>query len=390
MEEYISRSIEKNLSLLLKEYPAVGLIGPRQAGKTTLVKSLVNRLRKKSLYLDLESHRDLGKLKDPTEFLAAYPDHCIILDEIQRMPELFPLLRSLIDEKRKPGRFIILGSASPVLIKKSSESLAGRIAYLKLHPFILPEILNVCKREDHWLKGGFPKSLFAASDESGFRWRMNFIQTFIERDLPVLGLNAEHQNLHGFISMLAHASGQIWNAETYARSVGVTAPTVKRYLYYFENTYLATILRPFFVNVKKRLVKAPKAYVSDSGILHALLNLQTLDELRNNVIIGNSWEGYAVAQIKALLPEFCEMYYYRTHQGAEADIIITKGGKPRASVEIKYGVAPGYPKGFRQVISDLKTSKNFIIYSGTERYPVDKETEVLSLEAFLKDVLPKI
>ena len=302
------------------------------------------------------------------------------------MPELFPVLRSLIDQHRRPGRFILLGSASPQLIRKSSESLAGRIAYKELTPLHWLEVMNFFSREQHWMRGGFPDSLLVKKDDSSLRWRRNFIQTYIEKDLPLLGLQTDLNRLRDFVTMVASAQGQLWKAETFSRALGVTAPVVKRYLHYLENSFLVEVLRPFHINIKKRLVKSPKVYIRDTGLLHTLTGISSFTQLQQHAFIGQSWETYALSQIKSALPENWSMHFYRTHEGAEADIVLTNGSRQKITAEIKYSNAPQVTKGLINVIHDLKTNRNFMITPSSDRYPISTNIEAISLEDFLQEL----
>jgi len=365
----------------LLQFPVIGIIGPRQVGKTTLVKKLI---KTPSIYLDLESDLDLAKLSDPGLFLRSNADKCIILDEVQRMQELFPLLRAIIDEDRRPGRFILLGSASPALLRSSSESLAGRIGYFELTSFCLQEV-----GFDHlielWVRGGFPESFLARSDKASLDWRNQFILSYIERELPLLGLDIDRKTLSNFLRMLANGCSQLWNATSYGKSLGLTSPTVKKYLDFLENAFLIEVLQPFHTNLKKRLVKTPKVYFKDTGILHALLNIQDYNGLQGNLAIGASWENFVIEQIKNSIDGNFEFAFYRTHEGTEADLVILEGGKPIALLEIKYTNAPKLSKGFFIAIEDLKTDKNFVITPSSDTYPVHEKIRVMSLGGFLKD-----
>ncbi|MEQ9426118.1 MAG: ATP-binding protein [Cyclobacteriaceae bacterium] len=377
----IIRRETKKLNQLLQQFPAVGIIGSRQCGKTTLAKNL---LSDDSIYLDLESDLDLAKLFDPGLFLRTNKDKRIIIDEVQRMPELFPLLRSLIDDDRRSGRFILLGSASPTLLRSSSESLAGRIAYHELTTFDLDEV-GFDKQEQLWLRGGYPRSFLARSDVESLEWRRQFIRTFIERDLPNLGLITDTRTITQFVRMLTGSVGQIWNASTFAKSLGVTSPTIKKYLTFLEHSFLIDVLEPFHINIKKRLVKSPKIYFKDVGILHALINIQKKDGLINDLIVGNSWENFALMQVKnSLINSNLDFAFYRTHEGTEADLVLIDGNKPIAVVEIKYTNAPKLSKGLMNAIDDLKTDQNFIITPGSDTYPVHEKIQVMSISNFLK------
>lgn len=385
MVKYISRSIENELRKLLSYFPAVGIVGARQVGKTTLVKSL----GKDMVYLDLEDDRDRAKLAaDPRFFLKTYENQCVVLDEVQQMPEIFRVLRGMIDENRQPGRFILLGSASPDLLRQSSESLAGRIAYLELTPFSLPEIAAETSWQAHWFRGGFPESLLSPDDELSLAWRRNFIRTYLERDLPRLGLGADPMRVRRFWQMLAGENGGIWQGEKFARALGVSGHTVKSYLSFLENAFWVATLQPWFINVSKRIVKSPKVYQRDSGILHAWLDLGKMDDLMGNLILGSSWEGYVIEQIKSCARDRLSCYFYRTHQGAESDLVLVKGNTPVVGLEIKFSTAPVLGKGFYTAIEDLQTKDNFVIIPAEEDYPLKPGVRVTGLSVFLNHYLP--
>jgi len=376
-----------NFTRQLKEYldifPAVGILGSRQVGKTTLVKSLTNS-RKDSIYLDLEKASDRAKLTDMELFLEANAQHLIILDEIQFMPEVFAALRSIIDENRKTGRFILLGSASPELIRKSADSLAGRIGYLELAPFTIDEI-NVGETLQHWNRGGYPLSFLSKSDKASMIWRQSFIQSYIERDLGLLGLNADPRLIERFWKMLAHYHGNTWNADNFGRALGVTRPTVNRYLDFMEGAFMLRILRPYLANVKKRLTKAPKVYIRDSGLLHALTDISTFDDLQHNILIGASWEGYVIDQIINVFGDKFNYYYYRTHQGAECDLVLEKSGMVKAIVEIKNTSAPQISKGFTISMSDTKAEKGYIIARISKGFPMKEKIQAVNLREFITE-----
>ena len=376
-----------NFTRQLKEYldifPAVGILGSRQVGKTTLVKSLTNS-RKDSIYLDLEKASDRAKLTDMELFLEANAQHLIILYEIQFMPEVFAALRSIIDENRKTGRFILLGSASPELIRKSADSLAGRIGYLELAPFTIDEI-NVGETLQHWNRGGYPLSFLSKSDKASMIWRQSFIQSYIERDLGLLGLNADPRLIERFWKMLAHYHGNTWNADNFGRALGVTRPTVNRYLDFMEGAFMLRILRPYLANVKKRLTKAPKVYIRDSGLLHALTDISTFDDLQHNILIGASWEGYVIDQIINVFGDKFNYYYYRTHQGAECDLVLEKSGMVKAIVEIKNTSAPQISKGFTISMSDTKAEKGYIIARISKGFPMKEKIQAVNLREFITE-----
>ena len=374
---------------LLEFFPVLAITGPRQCGKTTIARELMKHLPKASVYLDMESHADRNKLTDAELFFEENIDRCVIIDEVQFYPDLFPVLRSSIDKNRVAARFIILGSASPELLKQSSESLAGRIAYKELTPFNCNEI-GIENQKQLWFRGGFPESYLAKNDPFSFLWRENFVSTYIQRDFNLLGLNTSRSALNHFWIMIAHSQGDIFNQNNYARALGVSAPTIKRYLYYLEEAYLVRVLKPFYFNIKKRLVKSPKVYVRDSGVLHYLNNISKWEQLINSVSIGASWEGYAIEQISQLLKNDLKVFYYRTHHGAECDLVIVKGIVPIAAVEIKYSSAPKIMKGFIISIDDLKTQNNFIVTPGSDDYLVKSNIRICSLGDFLKKYLSKL
>lgn len=377
------RSIFSLLQEYLSIFPAVGLLGPRQVGKTTLVKNL--KLEKESLYLDLEKASDRAKLVDPELFLKAHADKTVILDEIQLMPELFAELRSLIDEQREPGRFILLGSASPDLIRKSADSLAGRIGYLELTPFYLGEV-ETDELEKLWIRGGFPLSFLAKSDRESQLWRQNFIKTYLERDLAQIGLSTDPRLVERFWMMLANAQGGIWNAESFAKALGITRPTVNRYLEFLEGSFMVRVLAPFHQNIKKRLVKSPKVFIRDAGLLHSLTGVTSMDSLINQLLVGPSWEGFVIEQIIATLREEYEYYFYRTHQGAECDLLLVKNGVVKTAIEIKNTLSPKLSKGMQISMEDTGAEKGVIICRISDGYPLSEKVRAVGLREFLKDV----
>jgi len=390
MEKILPRLATQTLQKLLGWFPVVAIVGPRQAGKTTLAKNIVAALGRPSVYLDLEAEKDRRKLKDPYLFLKRYEDHCIIMDEIQRMPGLFELLRGMVDEHRVSGRFLLLGSASPALLQQSSETLAGRIAYFELSPFNLLEINTLYKQEDFWLRGGFPDSLLTDNDEQSSAWRQNFIRTYLERDLRLLGLSTEPAAIRRFWQMTASVNGSIWNGERFASSLGVSGNTVKKQLDFLENAFLLTVLQAWHSKMGKRMVKAPKVYVRDSGILHTLLRLDFYEELMAHPILGSSWEGFVIEQIKQLVGDNLACFYYRTHNGSECDLVLAKGSEALAAIEIKYSSAPDVSKGFYLALEDLGTAHNFVVVPQGADYPLKANVEVVSLVSFLQNHLPKL
>lgn len=371
----------------LLNFPVLAIVGPRQVGKTTLAKYLSQKINKETVYIDLENESDVAKLADPILFFQTNENNCVILDEIQRNPALFPTLRSMIDKNRVSGRFLILGSASPHLIRNSSESLAGRIVYEELTPFNLIEINTVNSQEHHWLTGGFPDAFLAKNPSIRRKWLKNFIQTYVERDLPMLGLDINRMVIKKLWTMLAHLHGQLLNMATLGKSLELTSTTIKRYISFLEEAFLIRQLQPYYVNIKKRLVKSPKIYIRDSGILHYLLGIANFNDLGGNPILGYSWEGYAIEQICQILPYEYEPFFYRTHQGAECDLVITKSGKPHLAIEIKYTSSPKVTKGLKQSILDVGTKNNYILTPNTDDYLVSENIRVCSLVSFLSNYL---
>jgi len=387
----IERTLHKETTYLLRNFPAVAILGARQVGKTTLAKQVAATQKRPSLYLDLENPLDVRRLADPYTFLIENKSHCIIIDEVQTIPSLFSVLRSVIDEDRRNGRFILLGSASPELVKGVSESLAGRIAYRELSPVNYNELPENISRNKHWLHGGFPKALLSKTDKGATEWMSGFIKSYIERDLSKLfGVEFSPAIISRLLSMLSHINGSVWNAEMIARSLGITAPTVNRYIDFLEGAFLIHRVSPFFINTKKRLVKAPKIYMRDSGLLHNLCAVQTMIQLKGHPVVGASWEGYIMEQVKQLKPHGTDLYYYRTQAGAEYDMVIARGVKPLACIEIKMNNAPVITKGNYQSLADLKTKKNFVVVPDIEQYKTREGIVICNVNTLLSVHLPKI
>jgi uncharacterized protein len=367
----IKRLIEKDIDSSLRHFPVVGLVGPRQSGKTTLARLLAEKHPGNALFLDLERPSDLAKLDDPEFYLKQNTDKLVVFDEVQRKPDLFPRLRSLVDEKRKSGRFLVLGSASPDLMKQSAESLAGRIVYHKLLPFIIPEVgISQENAKRLWTRGGYPLSFLAKTDAESMNWRQAFISTYLERDIPQLGIRVPAAMLRRFWQMLAHMHGQQWNASRIAASLGVSPPTAHHYLDVLQDTFMVLRLQPYFANIKKRLVKTPKVYIRDSGILHSILNVNSNDDLINNPIAGSSFEGWVIEQVITSMPKAWEPYFYRSSGGAEIDLVLVPPGKKPIAIEIKLSLSPTVSKGFWEAFKDLQCESGFVIYSGNEYYPI--------------------
>ncbi len=382
MPRYISRKIESLVKQDLKHFPAVAILGSRQCGKSTLTKKLGKGI-KNFLYLDLELPSDLRKLSDPEFFFDVNKNKTICLDEIQIKPELFSVLRGVIDKNRQNGKFIILGSASPALMREASESLAGRISFIELTPFTISEIkhLRAFNLNNFWLKGGYPQSFLAKNNNISYRWRENFIKTFIERDLPKLDIKISSIKLQRFIRMCAHFHGQLINAQKIGQSLGISYHTAEHYIDLFEKAYILRILLPFEYNLKKRLIKSPKLYIRDSGIAHSLLEISTFNDLLGNPCAGASWEGLMIENILTELPEW-NGYFYRTRSGNEIDLILVKG-KTKIAIEFKLSTAPIVSKGFYLAIKDLNITKAFIISPINDMFQINKNVYIAGLRAFL-------
>ena len=375
----IKRLLQERVEKSLKKYPVVGILGSRQVGKTTLAKMIKNRMKRKVIYLDLELPSDLNKLQDPELYLGRFEDTLVIIDEIQRMLSLFPLLRALVDRKRTAGRFLILGSASPELIRHSSESLAGRIIYHELSPFSLSEINNE-RIQKLWLRGGYPESYLLKSNDDSFTWREAFIKTYLEMDIPQLGIRIPAQQLRRFWTMIAHSHGQLWNASKIAGSLGISAPTVRSHLDILEETFVVRQIQPYHSNIKKRLIKSPKVYIRDSGLLHTLLNIRTIEDLHSHPSLGSSWEGFIVEQILGILPERWQAYFYRTGAGAEIDLVLFDSKHKPIAIEIKYSLSPKLERGFWNAYEDLSCQKGYVVYPGAESYPLSKNVVTLPVK----------
>ena len=379
----IKRRIADRLRTLLDESPAVALLGPRQVGKTTLAQDLGEG--RSSLYLDLESDADRAKLSDPELYLAAHEDKLVILDEVQRMPGLFQNLRGLIDRGRRKGlrsgRFLLLGSASIDLLRQSGETLAGRIAYAELAPLDALEV-GPTDLDQLWLRGGFPDSFLAKDDPASLRWRRDFIRTYLERDIPALGPRIAAETLRRFWTMLAHRQSALSNAADLGRALGVDGKTVASYLDLLVDLMLVRRLEPWHANIGKRLVRSPRIYVRDTGILHALLGLGTMDDLLGHPVAGASWEGLVVETAHATMPDGTEAQFYRSGAGAEVDLVLTLPGGGRWAIEVKRSLAPKVERGFHHACEDLQPERRIVVYPGVEAFPLPNGIEVMSLRQF--------
>lgn len=359
---------------LFREHPCVAILGPRQCGKTTLARMLAADEPDCTIF-DLESPLDARRLAAPLRTLGALGG-LVVLDEIQRDPTLFEILRVLVDRPVSEARFLILGSASPTLIKGASESLAGRLGFVDLGGFHLGET-GVDTQTPLWSRGGFPRSFLAADDAGSLHWRQGFVRTFLERDIPQLGISIPAETLRRFWTMIAHYHGQVWNAAEFARSLGSSEGTARRYLDILAGAYMVRVLPPWFENLSKRQVKAPKVYIRDSGLLHALLELRTLADLQGHPKLGASWEGFALEQVLAVLGAH-SVYFWATHAGAELDLLVTIGGR-RYGFEFKVSDAPGATRSMRVALADLGLTHLWIIYPGTVAYELDERLSVLPL-----------
>lgn len=358
---YITRSIEGRLLKLLDYFPAVAILGPRQAGKTTLVKEIRKQLNKESIYLDLENPNDLGALEHPVEFLTSVTNKTVIIDEIQRKPDLFPILRTLIDANRVNSRFILLGSASPQLLFLSNETLAGRIVYLELTPFEFTEIQHITDFRNHWLKGGFPDPFMLPDQLIRKEWFKSFLSAYVERDLRILGLNTASGNLQRLMQMISASQGGILNISSLANSLGISAPTVSNSISFFERSFIVRLLQPWHSNIGKRLVKSPKIYIRDSGITNHLLNISEYEDLLRHPLLGNLWEGYVIENIINTLGDEYTYYFYRTADGTECDLLIFKGNDCIAAIDSKFAARPKSTRSMTITIQDLNPQKAFYI-----------------------------
>lgn len=377
----ITRSIYTEVTEALSYLPCVAILGPRQVGKTTFVKSLIREINKPSIYLDLEYFADYAKLQAaPDLYFQEHEDKIVVLDEIQRMPELFPLLRSMIDQNRRPGRFILLGSASPDLLKQSSESLAGRILYLEMAPLHLREVVPAGIRyQEHWLRGGFPDALLSPNEKATELWFRGFVQTYVERDLPALGLTATPVTVRNLLSMLTNVQGGLLTYTDLANSLNITQPTVKTYIDFLESAFLVRRLHPYSSNISKRLVKSPKLFFTDSGMLHHLLGIRDFESLLGNIALGNSWEGYVIQQIIANLRTDVEAYFYRTKDKAEIDLVLVQNTKVKVAIEIKYGNTPTLSRGNTVAMDDLNAHQNLIVTPQADDFWLRKNLRVCNL-----------
>ena len=383
----IKRRAEQRVLDGLNETPAVVLLGPRQVGKTTLARAVAEQVPN-SLYLDLENQVHAARLAEPASYLEHHADRLVILDEVQRMPGLFEVLRGQIDQRRRLGQrtrqFLLLGSASQTLLRQSAESLAGRVVYDELRG--LDALETAPERDRLWVRGGFPDPFLAKSDAAAARWRLSLIRTYLERDIPQFGVRIPAETLNRFWAMLAHRQGGVLNASRLARSMDVSVPAVGRYVDLLVDLMLVRRLQPYFANVGKRLIKSPKVYLRDSGLLHTLLGLTTLDDVLGHPIAGPSWEGFAVENLIAAAPFGTIPWFYRTQAGAEIDLLLQLPDQQLWAIEIKRSSTPRTSRGFELAAGDLNATRRIVVYSGDEEFPLSKTTTAAPLQAVMTEL----
>jgi len=386
----IPRLAQDSLLAALKRSPAVALLGARQVGKTTLAKTLRASLGKPSVYLDLERPSDLAKMQEPELYLRDQKNTLVILDEVQRLPEVFPILRGVIDERIAGGeaatQFLLLGSASLDVVQGASESLAGRVSYCELGPLNVMEVLGQPDLNTLWLRGGFPRSVLQPDDDSSLIWRQDFITSYLERDIPALGPRVPAESLRRFWTMLAHCQGGPVSGPKLASNLSLSVPTVHRYVDILNDLLLLRALRPWSGNIGKRLVKTPKIYVRDSGLCHALLNIGSLDELLGHPVVGASWEGFVLENILSVAPRRVTPWFYRTHAGAEMDLVLEVTPQRRIAIEIKRTLTPKVTRSFTLACADLQPTERYIVYAGEEAYPLGKDVMAMSVQGMMERV----
>ncbi len=387
----ITRRLEIKIREALRRSPSVALMGPRQVGKTTIALNISETTP--SVYLDLENRLDLEKVRDIVAFHEDNRDKLIILDEVQRMPEVFASLRGIIDKERRKGnkfgQFLFLGSASIDLLQQSNESLAGRIAYIELYPVDVLEYAadSLENMNKLWLQGGFPESLLAATEADSLGWRQDFIKTYLERDIPQLGPRIPAETLERFWTMLAHNQGAVLNSSQIARNLEVSNVTVGRYFDLMVDLLLVRRLQPWTFNVGKRLVRSPKVYIRDSGIVHALLNIYTYNNLLGHPVVGGSWEGFVIENILSVAPPRVQPFYYGTPGGAEIDLILEFSPTQKWAIEIKRSSSPSLSKGFYIACEDVKPQRRYVVYSGKDRFTMGEDIIAISLSALMQEIL---
>jgi uncharacterized protein len=394
MTHDITRHLATQLAAELQHSPAVALLGPRQVGKTTLALAVAKAMPNiPSIYLDLESERDRAKLEQSELYLADHLDKLVILDEVHRAPGLFPVLRGLIDQARRNGKrtglYLLLGSASLDLLQQSGETLAGRISYLELGSLSVLETVSEAtptQADTLWLRGGFPDSFSATSDARSLRWRQNFIRTYLERDIPQFGPRIAAQTLRRFWTMLAHHQSGLLNVAQLARNLGIDAKTAQSYIDLLCDLLLVRRLQPWHINLGKRLVKSPKVYVRDSGLVHALLDIETKEALLAHPVVGASWEGFCIENLLASIPANVQPYFYRTSAGAEIDLLLAWPSGDLWAIEIKRSLSPKVERGFHAACADLLPKRKLVIYPGQESFPLGNDIQAMSLTALCREL----
>ena len=387
----IARRLEATIQEILHRSASIALIGPRQVGKTTLALEIAERTP--SVYLDLEDPLDLAKVRDITIFHRDNSDKLIILDEVQRLPEVFAPIRGIIDRERRRGRksgiFLFLGSASMDLLKQSSESLAGRISYLELFPIDLMEYGDTDSKRINtlWLRGGFPESLLATSSKASLAWRKDFIRTYLERDIPLFGPRIPSETLGRFWTMLAHSQGGMINAAALARSLDISSVTVSRYLDLLVDLLLVRKLQPWTSNEGKRLVRSPKVYIRDSGVTHALLNIGDYNTLLGHPVVGGSWECFVIENLLAISPQDVRAYYYRSQAGAEIDLVLEFSNRERWAIEIKRSSVPVLSKGYYIACDDIGASRKYVVYAGKDSFSMQDGVRAISLSGLMEELV---
>jgi len=393
----IKRERFQHLAKALETMPVVALIGSRQVGKTTLALEVSKQLKKPVTYIDLESDTDFNKLTDSEAYLKRFSEHLLIIDEVQRKPDLFRILRGIVDERKRngerAGHFLLLGSASNDLLQNSSESLAGRIRYLELNPLSLTELYedekDTFNLEKLWLRGGFPDSYLAVNEQDSWQWRNDFFTSYIERDIPAMGVGVAATQLKRFWKMLAHYHGNQINLSKFGRSLETSHTTIRNYLDILTDFYMVRQLEPWSGNIKKRLVKSPKIYIRDSGILHSLLQISNIEALFSHPIIGASWEGFVIENIINQLDDRWEYNYYRTATQTEIDLVLHTPDNEIWAIEIKRSSAPKLKRGFYEACSDIGATQKWVVNANKESYPLPREVEVIGLLDFLTIIQEK-
>ena len=389
----ITRFLSKELSNALQNMPATALLGARQVGKTTLALEIAEaNIGKPVSYLDLELDADLAKLDDAEAYLRTFANKLLIIDEVQRKPGLFRNLRGLIDSRKRSGevtaQFLLLGSASRDLLRQTSETLAGRIRYLELTPFSVSEMAKQnpleFSPEKLWFRGGFPLSYLAADDNESWKWRSDFIASYVERDIPQWGTNISAARMRRFWAMLAHYQGQQINLSALGKSLDVSHTTIRNYLDVLTDFYMVRLLPPWSGNTKKRLVKSPKVYIRDSGLLHRLLSISAYDDLLGHPLLGHSWEGFIIENILGNLSDKWRVSYYRTAEQTEIDLILERSTKDIWAIEIKRSAAPKISPGFHRACEEIGATRKFVIYSGQDSFPMSRNTEAVGVTTFLE------